>query len=503
MRNHPASASHFHFGNVLANIAVVPATSPDGWDEMGSVTGRVFVAVDFNAEAQSRREIECQPVADSTLVADKAATSWQNYTFSIFHPPFACAPANRHPYTVSYAYDHRGRMVSKRITENDGHDTLVKSTTYLWDGWNIIREIQWPVVSRNTSHYPLVTDYVWGLDIDGTLQGAGVGGGLLAVVRDGETYFPTYDANGNVSEYVTTNGTIVAHYDYSPFGETLIESGVLASTFTHRFNTKPWCPVTGLYEYQMRKYRTEIGRWLNRDPSGERGGMNLYAICANNANGLVDPLGLITYYNCTAVQKKALRKAFDSAQNGIDSAISYIVSLNISKMLSRGMAPEKVNVILSRNRLDSMTRDEHEKLDGFVIQVLANLQRLKTMFDVGSFGVECKCATAFRCREKKGVDSTDAYVNTNKLAQAIRGNNIYLCPRFFNLSGSEQVNRLVHEATHWHPDIRTIDAYASAYDLELNMKDAPFYAGLVEKEGRNFDTTILEWIKHFRSKERR
>ena len=50
------------------------------------------------------------------------------------------------------AYDHRGRMVSKRITENDGQDTLVKSTTYLWDGWNIIRETQWPVTSGQWGH---------------------------------------------------------------------------------------------------------------------------------------------------------------------------------------------------------------------------------------------------------------------------------------------------------------------------------------------------------------
>ncbi len=303
MRNHPASASHFHFGNVFANIAVVPATSPDGWDEMGSVTGRVFVAVDFNAEAQSRREIESQSVEYSALVADKAATSWQNYTFSIFHPPFACAPTNRHPYTIAYAYDHKGRMVSKRITENDGHDTLVKSTTYLWDGWNIIREIQWPVASGQwsvetlaSSHYPLVTDYVWGLDLDGTLQGAGGVGGLLAVIRSNSNsnsslYLPTYDANGNVSEYVATNGEIVAHYDYSPFGETLIEAGNLASTFTHRFSTKPWCPVTGLYEYQMRKYRPEIGRWLSRDPIGERGGMNEFLYCENTPLRNVDGIG--------------------------------------------------------------------------------------------------------------------------------------------------------------------------------------------------------------------
>ena len=164
------------------------------------------------------------------------------------------------------------------------------------------------MASQSTSHCPLVTDYVWGLDLDGTLQGAGGVGGLLAVIRsdcaatnanpnlqlttyNSQLYFPTYDANGNITEYVTTNGKIVAHYDYSPFGETLIESGDLASSFTHRFSTKPWCPVTGLYEYQMRKYRPEIGRWLSRDPIGEQGGLNLLLFCSNFPLSKVDIIG--------------------------------------------------------------------------------------------------------------------------------------------------------------------------------------------------------------------
>ncbi len=334
MRNHPASASHFHFGNVFANIAVVPATSPDGWDEMGSVTGRVFVAVDFNAEAQSRREIESQSVEYSALVADKAATSWQNYTFSIFHPPFACAPTNRHPYTVSYAYDALGRLAvvdlnaeaqsrgvgfeysylsnadlisGKTATLGNHSPFTILHSTFEWDGWNIIRE-----TATDGNGSTTVTDNVWGLDIDGTLQGAGGVGGLLAVVRDGETYFPTYDANGNISEYVSEGGEVVAHYDYSPFGETLIASGDLASTFTHRFSTKPWCSVTGLCEYQMRKYRPEIGRWLSRDPyqeifsdadSANNVPMFSYLIEVFNENYKIE---LIEFYNSLFVNNNSL-----------------------------------------------------------------------------------------------------------------------------------------------------------------------------------------------------
>ena len=198
-------------------------------------------------------------------------------------------------------YGHRGRMVSKRITENDGSNSpfSVLHSTFVWDDWNIIREI----VREGGS--VTVTDNVWGLDIDGSLQGAGGVGGLLAVVRSdcavtnsafciqhSALYLPTYDANGNVSEYVSTNGEIVAHYDYSPFGEILVQSGDLADTFTHRFSTKPWCPITGLYEYQMRKYKPEIGRWLSRDPIDDKYIINPYNILRNNTMSSTDYCGM-------------------------------------------------------------------------------------------------------------------------------------------------------------------------------------------------------------------
>ena len=273
--------------------AVIPAATPDGWDEMSAVTGRVFVA-------QNPEQFTYD--ADGNMTSDGRFRYTWNGENRLVRAQELCAPTNRNPYTLTYAYDHKGRMVSKRITENDGHDTLVKSIAYVWDGWNIIREIQWPVAS---GQWPVVTDNVWGLDLDGTLQGAGGVGGLLAVQRSdcattnsafcilhSALYLPTYDANGNISEYVSTNGEIVAHYDYSPFGETLIESGDLASTFTHRFSTKPWCPVTGLCEYQMRKYRPEMGRWMSRDPMGVDKGVNELSFLGNNSIGLSDYLGL-------------------------------------------------------------------------------------------------------------------------------------------------------------------------------------------------------------------
>lgn len=157
---------------------------------------------------------------------------------------------------VTYEYDHRGRMVRKEISSRD---TETQSFAYVWDDWNILRE------TLTTKVCSSVSDNIWGLDINGAFQGAGGIGGLLAVIRDDGVFLPAYDANGNVTEYIATNGPIVAHYEYSAFGEPVASSSRSATSFTCQFSTKPYFATTELSEYQMRKYRHHAGRWMSRD----------------------------------------------------------------------------------------------------------------------------------------------------------------------------------------------------------------------------------------------
>ena len=177
------------------------------------------------------------------------------------------------------AYDYMNRRVTKTTATRVAH--------FIWDGWNIVAEI---VVDSQTGATNL-TRYVWGLDLSGALQGAGGVGGLLAVIRPEGFFYPCYDANGNITDYVNAVGTVVAHYEYSPFGEITAQSGILAGTFAFRFSTKYHDAETGQVMYQLRPYSPTLGRWISRDPVEEEGGPNLYGFVGNRAISIVDTDG--------------------------------------------------------------------------------------------------------------------------------------------------------------------------------------------------------------------
>ncbi|NLE68043.1 MAG: hypothetical protein GX608_11530 [Lentisphaerae bacterium] len=137
---------------------------------------------------------------------------------------------------VEFAYDYQGRRVSKSVYAWDSESWILTSDSrFLYDGWNLIRDLQ------PTAPSPQTNFYVWGLDLSGSLQGAGGIGGLLSATFNAtNTAFYFCDANGNVTDLVDTNGVSVASYQYDPYGNLIASSGALASVNPIRFSTKYW-----------------------------------------------------------------------------------------------------------------------------------------------------------------------------------------------------------------------------------------------------------------------
>jgi RHS repeat-associated protein len=94
-----------------------------------------------------------------------------------------------------------------------------------------------------------------------------------------------------MSEFDDPNGAIVARYEYDPYGNVTAKSGSYADANPFRFSTKYFDAETGLSYFGGRYYNAGLGRWLNRDPLDELGGVNLYAYVGNDPLDRVDPLG--------------------------------------------------------------------------------------------------------------------------------------------------------------------------------------------------------------------
>jgi RHS repeat-associated protein len=217
-------------------------------------------------------------------------------------------------FRLHFVYDARGRRIRKLVERYDSVTSSLQVESdlrFIYDGWNLLAEIEMLPTAKDaptgaTGPY-VKRSYVWGLDVSGTWQGAGGVGGLLAVRRHErgtqplESYWAATDLNGNVIGLCDTgraiNGTgstagKYAVYEYDPFGQAIRVSEPEEDLNPFRFSTKYQDIETGLYYYGFRYYNPATGRWLNRDPIGEEGGLNLYGMVGNNALEKLDPFGL-------------------------------------------------------------------------------------------------------------------------------------------------------------------------------------------------------------------
>ena len=196
---------------------------------------------------------------------------------------------------VEFKYDYARRRVEKKVLDDwtGTSGTTIANLKYVYDGHNLIAELD-----ASTTNKTVLSTYVWGLDLSGTMWGAGGVGGLLMVKDGTKTYFPAYDGNGNgnVSALIdsdSTDGALAAKYEYGAFGEPLRVSGtVIAHDNPFRYSTKYSDEESGLVYYGFRYYSPSLGRFLNRDPIGEEGGTNLYAFVENDPVNGWDYLGM-------------------------------------------------------------------------------------------------------------------------------------------------------------------------------------------------------------------
>ena len=177
---------------------------------------------------------------------------------------------------LQMSYDHMGR----RVTKNDQR--------FIYNGYLQIAEFTTAIPN---SSFLLRNSYAW----DPTERVATRPLAWTTPTTNHQsptTNFYTHDGNKNVSEVIASDNAVAAHYEYAPFGAVILRRGESAAINPWRFSSEFADDELGCVCYNYRHYEPVTGRWLSRDPIGERGGIGLYTMCFNSCLLASDNFGL-------------------------------------------------------------------------------------------------------------------------------------------------------------------------------------------------------------------
>lgn len=213
----------------------------------------------------------------------------------------------------SVAYTSTNSIASDEVDANGSPTRTASGWTYRWDAANrLISAVNGAAESRFTydgnSRLVRIVDleraavvrdrsFLWcGLqrctERDNRRGGSPVVKRFFdqGVVADGVQLHYVSDQLGSVRQLVDRQGQVQAQYAFAPYGERSRISGSAVSDVGFAGLLRH--ESTGLDFAVFRGYDSRSGRWLNRDPIQETGGLNLYYYSAGNPVRLYDRLGL-------------------------------------------------------------------------------------------------------------------------------------------------------------------------------------------------------------------
>ncbi|MBF0474981.1 MAG: RHS repeat protein [Deltaproteobacteria bacterium] len=186
--------------------------------------------------------------------------------------------------TFTYGYDARGRLV--QVTAGSS------ATSYAINGLG-------QRVSKSSASAMTIFAYDEAGHLIGEYDATGnviqetvwLGDLPVGVLKPGAQYYVNPDHLGAPRSIVDTTGATVWKWDKDPFG-----NGAPTGTLTYnlRFPGQYFDVETGLCYNMARDYSPALGRYIQSDPIGLRGGVNTYAYVGGNPINWVDPKGLYT-----------------------------------------------------------------------------------------------------------------------------------------------------------------------------------------------------------------
>ena len=192
----------------------------------------------------------------------------------------------------------------------------------LYDGDELVAEYSAPA----TGSPVLLRRYVHGAGSDDPLiwyEGAGIASTALRRLRSNH--------QGSIVAVTNNAGTAIAINAYDEWG-----TPASANQGRFQYTGQAWLPELGLYYYKARIYSPTLGRFMQTDPIGYKGGLSLYDYVGGDPVNFNDPSGL---YKCTGTR---LCGTYQSAQSKAIDALNGKISL-LGSLQSAVTSGDKLN----------------------------------------------------------------------------------------------------------------------------------------------------------------
>ena len=186
--------------------------------------------------------------------------------------------------TWAYTYDALGRRIGKgRLkTSQEVSDDLENQTRFAWDGSHLLQEVHPDgrytyIYTDPDSYEPLAQVRDWPTEDGENRQ---------------QTHYFHCDQIGIPREMTDKDGNLLWFGNYTGWGRLKEETRVTDTAYQpFRLQNQYADRETGLHYNFFRYYEPDVGRFVNQDPIGLMGGMNLYQF-APNTQQWIDHLGL-------------------------------------------------------------------------------------------------------------------------------------------------------------------------------------------------------------------
>jgi RHS repeat-associated protein len=225
-------------------------TAPDGTRNWAYDTGNKIAQAPYQYDA------------NGNVIEDETRTYQWDAENRLIGIGYKAEPQKR----TEFRYDGHNRRVA--IIETSG--TTQTETRYTWCGNRICQ-------ARDGNDQPIRYYFA-----EGSFRPTGER-------VTGERSLYARDHLGSVRDILDQTGNVQASYDYDPYGKLISAPG---SVPEFGYAGMQYHAPSELYLTKYRAYDPHTGRWLSRDPIGEKGGINLYGYVGGNPVTWTDPSGL-------------------------------------------------------------------------------------------------------------------------------------------------------------------------------------------------------------------